>query len=511
MEYQTVEDLQARVDELEALLRQAERHGSTAPPEPDLGQHAFVEGETSQFLDLPLEVSSYEHDEDGTLPSELQDHLQHLSADRSRVEAFFEYLYQFNFFMDAKDFRRRLELPTSDPHSPHPSLMTAIFLAGTHFSTRDVASWQPILVRRTHRLISQSTTLGDPAVSFAVGCGFHQMAFRSAAAHEYPQRATIPSPQDEAEMIQRIRMWHSIFMLDRGSSWTSGVPPYLAEEDIVTPWPVSSGTSQRDLHALLNSSSPILQNLYGPTGFDAATVRPGDSSLSIRARSIAIFDKALFLDRSYASNADQSFGSSFNDLIAALTTFRDTLPSLYSPPCDFPIDLSGDEYQDDNGHVDTSSWCRIYTLLMAHSCVLGSLALLHGIHDNEEEHARRSYEASSQLAHLVRELKDFNPRRMPILIISGWAAAATRLLKHVQTSSSSTLPRVNEPEARCDFDTIYQALLQIRTIYPITGMLPFPLLPMEFPHGSSLLPRVARASTTALIYPRLTRSTTLGR
>lgn len=58
---------------------------------------------------------------------------------------------------------------------------------------------------------------------------------------------------------------------------------------------------------------------------------------------------------------------------------------------------------------------------MAQTCVLGSLAIVHGILDNDEKHARLSLDASMQLARIVRELKDFNPRKMPILVIVSWS------------------------------------------------------------------------------------------
>ena len=106
-----------------------------------------------------------------------------LSADRLRLDTFFEFMYQFNFFMSAKDFRRRLVLPASHPNSPHPALMTSIYLVASHFSARELSDWQPVLVRRTHQLICQSAALGDrpmdlcmAAVMFARFC-FHTTRF----------------------------------------------------------------------------------------------------------------------------------------------------------------------------------------------------------------------------------------------------------------------------------------------------------------------------------------------
>lgn len=481
MEYDSDEVLQARVDELEALLLQA----TATPVELDLdGGISIMDGQASPFLlNLPLEATIDGHD-NGMLPFELLEHL---------LDTFFEFMYQFNFFMSAKDFRRRLVLPASHPNSPHPALMTSIFLVASHFSARELSDWQPVLIRRTHQLICQSAALGDrpmdlcmaavmfarfcfhttrfdlglcyasSAVSFAVGCGFHRITAGPTVPFGSDERlSVIPPPRDEAEVIQRIRMWHSIFMLDRGSSWTSGIPPYLAEEEIVTPWPVSSS---QELHVLLDRSTPILQNLYGPVGMSAATVRPGDNSFSIRARSIAFYDKATFLDRAFSSKTDQRFWDTFSGLTAALGRFRDSLPPLFSDPSEFPIDVTADENQ-----RDTGSWCRTYTLLMAQTCVLGSLAIVHGILDNDEKHARLSLEASMQLARIVRELKDFNPRKMPILVISGWVSAATRLLTQIKTSSSSALPMPSPREVRADFDSVYKALLQIKNFYPIAGV-----------------------------------------
>lgn len=68
MEYDSDEVLQARVDELEALLLQA-----TATP--DLEEISIMDGQASPFLlNLPLEATIDGHD-NGVLPFELLEHL----------------------------------------------------------------------------------------------------------------------------------------------------------------------------------------------------------------------------------------------------------------------------------------------------------------------------------------------------------------------------------------------------------------------------------------------------
>ncbi len=58
------------------------------------------------------------------------------------------------------------------------------------------------------------TLRSQAAVSFAVGCGFHRIGLGPAMQFGSDERlSVIPPPQDEAEIIQRIRMWHSIFMV----------------------------------------------------------------------------------------------------------------------------------------------------------------------------------------------------------------------------------------------------------------------------------------------------------
>src|SRR5260221_14147766 len=78
-------------------------------------------------------------------------------------------------------------------------------------------------------------------------------------------------------------------------------------QELVKPWPVSSDVPPQELRTLLKPSAPILQNLYGPVGISAATVRPGDNSLSIRAGSMAFYDKATFLDRAFSSSGCLTF------------------------------------------------------------------------------------------------------------------------------------------------------------------------------------------------------------
>ncbi|KAF9509654.1 hypothetical protein BS47DRAFT_140471 [Hydnum rufescens UP504] len=245
------------------------------------------------------------------LPGELTDHL---------LAVFCSHIFQFSFYMSVQDFKRSVHLPPSDPDSLPPCLHSAIFLVACHFSPRPLSDLEAIFLQRTHRLLSQATVSGDrpmdicmaavlfsrycfytnrpdlgvcytsSALTFAIGCSLHQVSLQSSKLN--PNTGPLPPSRSEEETLRRIRMWNSLYILDRGSSWTNGLAPYLSDEDITTPWSINSLSSGSRLQQIRTSPpSPTITSLFAADS-PTLTVQRGDTALSIRARSVALHDRS---------------------------------------------------------------------------------------------------------------------------------------------------------------------------------------------------------------------------
>lgn len=76
-----------------------------------------------------------------------------LTSPSTRLRTFLAHIYQFNFGLDIHKFQLSLSLPPTSPMAPHPALLNAIYLVGSHWALGD-----PALATSTNQdtVISQS-------------------------------------------------------------------------------------------------------------------------------------------------------------------------------------------------------------------------------------------------------------------------------------------------------------------------------------------------------------------
>ncbi|KAF8306768.1 hypothetical protein DL93DRAFT_210375 [Clavulina sp. PMI_390] len=212
---------------------------------------------------IPKDDLSYEP------PEEVVSHIIDTYCAHAAVFNFYKPVY---LFRSQLQHARALGLSTSHPDAPHPLLMNTVYLLGTHFSHRRQSEYdaardgalcftrlEELFLARSMRLANEQSSIegGDRALdfcmalcnlarffmytkrfdlgiqftnssmAFAVGCGLHQIdvrpmvasspIFASHASSPLSPTPTLPPPRSEQDVINRIRLWHSVFIV-RGSS-----------------------------------------------------------------------------------------------------------------------------------------------------------------------------------------------------------------------------------------------------------------------------------------------------
>lgn len=130
----------------------------------------------------------------------------------------------------------------------------------------------------THYLLSLGRNLegryhSNAAVSLAVGCGLYKIEARYLSLSPSPMNLSVfPSfrftpPQDSTELGEHIRIFWSIFILDRCWSAALGEPCILIDDvqvgtSISTPWPLDLEAYVRISSAFCNTKVAIIDHHY---------------------------------------------------------------------------------------------------------------------------------------------------------------------------------------------------------------------------------------------------------
>lgn len=179
-----------------------------------------------------------------------------------RVGLFLPYRSQFQFFMDVSRFLELLALPPESPDSIHPSLLNSIYLAACCLAGGQLTKFEPLFVERTRHWLQQSLAFADrlthflwasivlgsylarvhrlqesyaiisSASRFALACGLDgsgldELDYSSdglAGGSDGTDKWLLRPPKDYTEVLERIRLAHSIYLTDRSLAMLSGFP-----------------------------------------------------------------------------------------------------------------------------------------------------------------------------------------------------------------------------------------------------------------------------------------------
>ncbi|KAF8304936.1 hypothetical protein DL93DRAFT_411836 [Clavulina sp. PMI_390] len=163
------------------------------------------------------------------------------------IDLFIPHREHYYFFVDVPYFLHCAARPPSHPESLHPCLLNACYLAACASNQGELAVLKPYFLHRTRYFLQQALMLSDrithflwasiifgcflaqerrleesfavvgAAGRFAVACGLCVPNVRNAHGIDDLDNAAyiLPPPKDEAEMIDRIRVAHSLYLLDQ--------------------------------------------------------------------------------------------------------------------------------------------------------------------------------------------------------------------------------------------------------------------------------------------------------
>ncbi|KAF8304863.1 hypothetical protein DL93DRAFT_414212 [Clavulina sp. PMI_390] len=168
------------------------------------------------------------------------------------INAFLLSRMQFYFSIDVPNFRRCLSLPPSHPDSIHPCLLNACYLGACARTRSELSFLEPYFLRRTRHFLHRSLMYADRITHFLrasliLGCYF----VRKRRLNEFftildatsdlalacglgapggtngpdPAQYLLPRPKDVAEVIDRIQLAQSVYLLGQIAPIVGGSPP----------------------------------------------------------------------------------------------------------------------------------------------------------------------------------------------------------------------------------------------------------------------------------------------
>ncbi|KAF8311353.1 hypothetical protein DL93DRAFT_1477792 [Clavulina sp. PMI_390] len=185
-----------------------------------------------------------------------------LSLSIQLISLFFPYRSYYFFQMDGDQFMSRIILPPSHPNSIHPCLLNACYLAACASNEGCLTEFKPYFVHRTRYFLQQALTLADrtthflwgslilsifyvqeqrlvecvtvaaTTARFALACGLN-FPYESWKEDSASQRKEflLPRPENKAEMDDRIRLAHSIYVGCQVLAFLCGSSPPFSHHD----------------------------------------------------------------------------------------------------------------------------------------------------------------------------------------------------------------------------------------------------------------------------------------
>ncbi|KAF8324299.1 uncharacterized protein EI90DRAFT_3130001 [Cantharellus anzutake] len=375
-------------------------------------------------------------------------------------DTFFTYSYQFNFPYPEHAFRQSFaSYSAPSPAHPHPALLNAIFLIGCKWSdSQNMSDLEPIFLSRSLRHLDESLALVDrlldflvattlisrysfvvgrearatymasSAMTFSKSCGLHRLPRKLGDTTLYDGTTyLLPPPQTEQELTLRIRVWWSIYLLDKDASLFTGLPTNIADEEIYSPWPNPMRLFYGKTHSqgLIGTNRTAAPNantgipLYHVGIYEQIMEYMDEDDVSamvlfcVKAKAMSLLHACMRESRKLSQNpinADwQSFWNTYHELDTALTAFQKHLPPLnvkgeldgatIAAHWRFPYPQSQSRIEDRAINITR----HLHTFLFAQSCVYGATIALHGMLANSNENERALVSGTAgKMAELAR-------------------------------------------------------------------------------------------------------------
>ncbi|KDQ18829.1 hypothetical protein BOTBODRAFT_170827 [Botryobasidium botryosum FD-172 SS1] len=243
-----------------------------------------------------------------------------------------------------------------DPNTgPHPALQNVVFLLACGYYQGPFSQLEPLFLYRTKYYLGQSLALADrlsdyieaytllsiyygikgrhlqairniaAAVAFAFACGLH--ALRPPEWHPITSSSLLPRTLCRSELRRRIRVWWTIFGLNRLSSALSDVDSDFDDDKIETVWELPPESSNFEEQYRCTVSSLFVRD-------SSATYVYHDTANAIRSKCAALVDRAARLGFAapHTSKGDHRFWKKFEVLDQAIRGVTDSLPPASEAP-----------------------------------------------------------------------------------------------------------------------------------------------------------------------------------
>ncbi|KAF8306483.1 hypothetical protein DL93DRAFT_215850 [Clavulina sp. PMI_390] len=330
-------------------------------------QHELNSHEWSGFKDLPTSLSSY------------------------LINLFLPYRSQFFFFTDIPQFLRCLSYPPSHPEAIHPCLLNACYLGACAGTGGVLAALQPLFIERTRHFLDQALMFADritqflwasvvlgshlgrgrrleeafvvvsAAARFASACGL----IRGIGAETDSERRTreylLPPPKDPAEAIERLRLAHSIYLLDQMLAALTGYPTTFSYENQLRLPSEQAGF----LHIQSNEKpSPVTDEL----------ARFWGSDIHLKVSIARTFERVKKLAASFRDDGYHAIENEYIALGYEISSQHESIPPLSDPRGLRP----SEKVSSFNPHI-----------LLAHFTLYGAGLILWSLRAHDDGDARR--------------------------------------------------------------------------------------------------------------------------
>ncbi|TDL21883.1 hypothetical protein BD410DRAFT_282953 [Rickenella mellea] len=363
--------LEDEVDRLKARIYDLEHPTDNLPVTLHNPHAAYLEAQTRRTSrpDIRNQPNERHSSSSGSVGSLLLRQM-HPEVSRMLVTLFVERGELTGFALDKSRFYEQFNLPASNPNSPHPALLSSIYVwAFRLLNSNAFSGILPLYVNEAKRALAstinhrsshariqaiQSQVLlaaffysngrvveghyhATGAVTMSFSAGLHrELASSAGSPSSSPNLApgtmlSIPPPRDAIEAAERTRLFWAVYTLDACWSVAAGSSSNIREggnpnTTIKTPWPLSNEEFRsRSLSQSVASGNIIQEFLSNPSAMQGGRYT---SSITLRAQASVLLKLATRLGESSNSDDTQRGMNEFRDMARFVSSFIDNLPSI---------------------------------------------------------------------------------------------------------------------------------------------------------------------------------------
>ncbi|KAG9001585.1 accessory factor associated with RNA polymerase II [Tulasnella sp. JGI-2019a] len=420
------------------------------------------------------------------------------------LHVFLQHRRQCAFEVHTPRFVASLALPPAQ--RPHPALLNAIYLLGSHFSkSPQLSQYEALFLTRTRRGINHALENADrlldflqascllawyfffkgrlleghyhasAAARFAISSGLHllkvkpegvqgTLGFFNPPTPVSGDRKILAPPEDSIALGERVNLFWSIFLADRTGAIGTGLPVVIRDEDVEASWP--RRFEDFTMPDFVRPESNSLRSLYEP-GNPGAYVKMSDSLHAIKSKAIALNERACqvatLLEADPLAVHNPDFWPQFDSIDAAIHRFIESLPPIIPTASSESSSWEDEGAFDKCGQKSTAS----PSLVLAYTAAYGAMIQLHRMFgSNDAGSYKRCLAAAMGAMKVVRQVETIQPRFLPMTLGIIWTSIAEVLaVEHERLRRREAQAQLEDMEM--ELTTLFNIMRELRTVFPI--------------------------------------------